>query len=283
MLSRPGRTGAPGDEGFCLSMNDEDWRGFSTAFDRAVRPDARPGHSGIRVLAIGFAVVVAVGLAALLKGALGGGRVVASPGDVKPITTQSGPDVPGVPQHGTGWTGVAGPGCASDSTVAFSAYGYSTGINSDQTTGWTTARKGGYSGGSCTGGYLSMPVSGRAGSYDQGRFALYRFDFSKTYTSASCTLATYVPKGPPHTVVGGDPAYYYYFQTDYAYGSTDSPLGGYRVDQLAHRGHWVTGSPFKVRTGVVTVKLVDAGARDGGAARNAHIAAAQVRITCHAV
>jgi hypothetical protein len=262
-------------------MNDEDWRGFSSAFDRAVRPGARPAHSGARVLAIGFAVVVAVGLAALLKGAVGGGRVAASPGDVKPVATPSS-RAPGAPQAGANWTAVAGPGCASDATSGFTAYGYYTGTNSDQTTGWTTSAKGGYSGGSCTGSYLSFPVSGQPASYDQDRFALWRFDFGATYTSASCTLATYVPDGT-RTAVGGDPAYYYYFQTDDGYGSTASQLGGYRVDQVGQHGRWVTGSPFKVRTGVVTVKLVDAGARGSGAAKDAHVAAAQVRITCHAV
>ncbi|WP_031525307.1 hypothetical protein [Streptomyces sp. NRRL F-5123] len=262
-------------------MNDEDWRGFASAFDRAVRPDARPAHSGVRVLAVGFAVVVAVGLVALLKGALGGGRVAASPGDVKPLATPSSRAV-GAPQAGKDWTAVAGPGCASDATSGFTAYGYYTGTNSDQTTGWTTSAKGGYSGGSCTGSYLSLPVSGQPASYDQDRFALWRFDFGATYTSASCTLSTYVPEGV-RTAVGGDPAYYYYFQTDDGYGTGGAPLGGYRVDQVGQHGRWVTGSPFKVRTGVVTVKLVDAGARDSGAAKDAHVAAAQVRITCHAV
>jgi translation initiation factor IF-2 len=262
-------------------MNDDDWRGFPSAFDRAVRPDVRPAHSGARVLAIGFAVVVAVGLAALMRGALGGGRVVASPGDVKPLAT-SGSQAPGAAQTGKDWTAVAGPGCDSGATSGFSAYGYYTGTNSDQTTGWSTSSKGGYSGGSCTGSYLSLPVSGQPASYDKDRFALWRFDFSATYTSASCTLATYVPNGT-RTAVGGDPAYYYYSQTDDGYGSGGSTLGGYRVDQVGQRGRWVTGRPFKVRTGLVTVKLVDAGARDGGAAKDAHVAAAQVRITCHAV
>jgi hypothetical protein len=264
-------------------MNDEDWRGFTSAFNRAVRPDERSRHAGGRTMVIGFAAVVAVALGALLDGALGGGRAVAEPKDVKPITT---PAQTGAPsgQGGSGtWTAVAGPTCASDATSGFTAYGYYAGTNSDQTTGWTSSARGGYSGGSCTGGYLSMPVSGHASSYDDTRFALYRFDFAQTFTSASCTLATYVPDGTDRSRVGGDPAYYYYFQTDYAYGSTDSPLGGYLVSQVSRHGQWVTGKPFKVRTGTVTVKLVDAGARDSAAAKDAHVAAAQVRITCQAV
>jgi len=264
-------------------MNEEDWRGFTAAFNRAVRPDDRSRHAGGRSLVVGFAVVVAVALGSLLDGALGGSRAIAQPGDVKPISTPSQPGVPGDQSANATWTAVAGPGCASDQDSGFTAYGYYAGTNSDQTTGWTSSNSGGYSGGSCTGGYLSMPVSGQADSYDDTRFALWRFDFSKTFTSASCTLASYVPAGTDRQYVGGDPAYYYYFQTDYAYGSTDTPLGGYLVSQVSRHGQWVTGKPFKVRTGTVTVKLVDAGARTPAAARNAHVAAAQVRITCHAV
>jgi hypothetical protein len=264
-------------------MNDEDWRGFSSAFNRVVRPDQRPGHSGVRVLVIGFAVVVAVALCALLDGALGGGQAVAKPSDVKPISPSPSTGGEGATQTGNSWTAVAGPGCASTATGSFAAYGYYTGTNSDQTTGWSTSPTGGYSGGSCTGEYLSIPVSGQRNSYDDTRFALWRFNLSKTFTSASCTLDTYVPVGSDRRRVGGDPAYYYYFQTDYGYGSTDSSLGGYLVSQVSYGGRWVTGNPFKIRTGLVTVKLVDAGARDGGAAKDAHVAAAQVRITCHAI
>ncbi|MFJ3639686.1 hypothetical protein ACIPRD_08030 [Streptomyces sp. NPDC090108] len=263
-------------------MNDEDWRGFASAFHRAVRPDARPGQAVGRVLATGVAAVAVVTLGALLDGALGGGRAIAEPGDVKPIATPSRP-APGAQQAGRTWTAVAGPGCASDRSSSFTAYGYYTGTNSDQTTGWTGSDHGGYSGGSCTGGYLSIPVSGKAGSYDEPRFALWRFDFGDTFTSASCTLDTYIPRNSDRQYVGGDPAYYYYFQTDYSYGSAASPLGGYLVSQVSRPGQWVTGKAFKVRTGLVTVKLVDAGAHDSAKAANAHVAAAQVRITCNAV
>jgi hypothetical protein len=264
-------------------MNDEDWRGFTSAFNQAVRPGARPGHSGARVLVSGFAVVVAVALGFFLDGALGGGRAIAKPSDLKPISSPPSARGEGATQTGNSWTAVAGPGCASTATSSFAAYGYNTGTNSDQTTGWSTSPTGGYNGGTCTGEYLSMPVSGQAASYDDTRFALWRFDLSKTYTSASCELDTYVPDSSDRRRVGGDPAYYYYLQTDYGYGSNDRPLGGYLVSQVSDRGRWVTGSPFKIRTGLVTVKLVDAGARDGGAAKDAHIAVTQVRITCHAI
>jgi len=205
-------------------MIDEDWRGFVSAFNQAVRPSDTSGRAGKRVLVIGLAVVLVLALGALLDGAFGGGTAVAKPGDVKPITSSAATGS-GSLQTGSSWTAVAGPTCLPDATSGFTAYGYYTGTNSDQTTGWSTSPNGGYSGGSCTGGYLSIPVSGQSSLYDSTRFALWKFDFSSTFTSASCKLSTYIPDSPKREVVGGDPAYYYYYQTDYEYGSTDTALG----------------------------------------------------------
>jgi hypothetical protein len=53
------------------------------------------------------------------------------------------------------------------------------------------------------------------------------------------------------------------------------------VNQVTHLGGWVTDSSFKVTTGTVTVELVDAGVDSTTANRNAHDAAAQVRLTCN--
>lgn len=228
-------------------MIDEDWRGFASAYTQAVRPDDTAGRTGKRMLAIGFALVVGTAVAALAFGALGAGTAVAKPSEVKPIA----------PAPAAAGSGAQAPG-------------------------WSSSATGGYSCGSCTGGCLSLPVSGQRKSYDGDRFALWRFAFGATLTNASCRLSTYVPDSRRRELVGGNPAYSYY-QTDYAPGSTEAPLGGYLVSQVTEHGHWVMSKPFKVRTGEVTVKLVDAGSRDGAAAKDAHVAAAQVRITCQGV
>ncbi|GAA2698106.1 hypothetical protein ACFY9G_37160 [Streptomyces anthocyanicus] len=263
-------------------MIEEDWKGFATAFDRAVRPSGDAGRSSRRILVIGCAMTIAAAIAALINGVLGG-PAVATPDAVEARTEATTAPTGGGVGAGGEWTAVAGPSCASEGGGSFTAYGYYTGTNSDQTTGWTSQARGGYSGGSCTGGYLSMPVSGDKTSYDDSRFALWKFDFSRSLTSASCRLDTYVPKDSRRDRVGGDPAYYYYYQSDFAYGSNDQPLDGYRVAQVSEQGHWVRSPAFKVRTGRVTVKLVNAGAKDTAATRDAHVAVAQVKITCHAV
>lgn len=259
-------------------MIDEDWRGFTSAFTQAIRPGRPSGAPGRRMLAVGFAVVVVAALGSLLDGAFGGGTLIANPNQLTPVTAAA--SAGSGTSSGSQWTAVAGPSCAGS---GFSAYGYYTGTNSDGTTGWSTSSSGGYSGGSCTGGYLSIPVSGKADSFDPSRFALWTFNFSQQFTSASCQLSTYVPASSDRASVGGAPAYYYYYQSDYAYGSTEAPLGGYLVSQVSNQGKWVTSASFKVRTGKVTVKLVDAGAAAGSAVQDAHVAAAQVQITCSAV
>ncbi|MFC4033946.1 hypothetical protein ACFO3J_21035 [Streptomyces polygonati] len=262
-------------------MIDEEWRGFTSAFAEAVRPDDPQGRSGRRMLVIGFAAVLVLALSALVDGALGWGPAV-KPSEVVAITPH--PAASGALSIGSlpgaTWTAVAGPTCSRPGST-FTAYGYSTGTSADGTTGWTTSRSGGHTGDGCTGGFLSVPVSGRAAAYDSGRFALWTFDFSDKFTGASCRLSTYIPVNSSRSYVGGDPAYYYYYGTDYAYGSTAAPLGGYLVHQVAEQGTWVTSRPFEVTTGEVALRMVDAGAR-GGAAADAHAAAAQVRLSCTA-
>lgn len=262
-------------------MIDEDWRSFSSAFAQAVRPDDPRGRTGRRLLTIAVYSMLATGIAALIYGALGGSAVAL--GDLSPLDQEPGAAyrVAGAPP-GQKWSTVAGPSCVGG-TGSFAVYGYYTGTAADQTTGWTSSATGGYSGGGCTGGYLSVPVSGKPGAFDSDRFALWKFDFSSQFTNATCQVSAYVPKNPSRAFVGGNPAYYYYYGADYTYGSAAAPprqLGGYVVDQVAKQGRWVAADSFTVSTGKVTVKLVDAGARSAGAAADAHAAAAQIRLSC---
>jgi hypothetical protein len=265
-------------------MIEEEWRQFSMAFADTVRPDDPRGRAGRRLAAVGLAAVLAMSLGALVYGALGGSGV-AEPNELAPITPSTAPSAFAGGYAGQTWTAVAGPSCAlpADHTTSFSVYGYYTGTSDDQkTTGWHAADRGGDAGDGCTGGILSMPVSGNRTAFDPGRFALWSFDFSAKFTDASCTVATYVPSGSDRSVVGGAPAYYYYYGTDYAIGSKTTPLGGYKIDQTTKQHRWVTQESFTVSTGKVAVKLVDAGADDSPATQDEHVAAAQVKLTCKA-
>ncbi|MFG2525145.1 hypothetical protein [Streptomyces sp. NPDC048527] len=261
-------------------MIDEDWRGFSSAFAESVRPDHPRGGPGRRMVLVAVSTLLAVGLGALVYGALGG-PAIALPNEVVPIvpTSPSAPYQAGGVAHGQTWTAIAGPSCAvsADGSTGFAVYGYYTGTSA--ATGWTTSASGGYTGDHCGGGYISVPVSGKAAAYNATQFALWTYDFSTKFTQASCKVSTYVPTNSSRMYVGGDPAYFYSYGSDYALGThTATPLGGYQVNQVAKQGRWVTAGAFDVTTGKVTIKMVDAGADSGS--KHAHVAAAQVRLTC---
>lgn len=260
-------------------MIDEDWRGFSSAFAESVRPGDPRGGTGRRMVLIAVSTLLATGLGALIYGALGG-PAIALPTELVPIapTPDTAPYQAGGVSTGQTWTAIAGPSCAasSDGSTGFAVYGYYTGTSA--ATGWTTSSSGGYTGDNCGGGYISVPVSGKATAYDASQFALWTYDFSSKFTDASCKVSTYVPVNSSRVYVGGKPAYFYYYGSGYTYGSTAPALGGYLVDEVTKQGKWVTAGAFNVTTGKVSIKMVDAGVQDATA--DTHAAAAQVRLTC---
>ncbi|MFF3561800.1 hypothetical protein ACFYXS_17315 [Streptomyces sp. NPDC002574] len=270
-------------------MIDEDWRGFSSAFAESVRPEDPRGRTGKRMLVVSVSAVLAVALGALVYGALGG-PAFALPSEVGPIapSPDATPYQAGGQSAGQVWKAIAGPDCAasSDGSTSFAVYGYSTGADADGTAGWSEADSGGYTGEACTGGYISMPVSGKADAYDATRYALWKYDFSSKFTVASCRVSSYVPADSSRAHVGGSPAYFYYYDDDYAFGTApekqQKALGGFLVDQVGRskQGHWFNSPSFTVRTGRVSVKLVDAGTESADTAEGVHVAAAQLRLTC---
>jgi hypothetical protein len=280
-------------------MMDEDWGGFVSAFTEAMRPEAARGPHGKRMLMVGFTAVLAVALSALAYGAFGSRPSTASstatgittmtpivpagPSTVVPTAASGGsaPAAGSSSSAGADWTAVAGPTCSAGS-AQFAAVGYSTAALSAQLTGWSTSAAGGFSGEGCTGGFLSMPLSGQATAYHSTQFALWKFTLSARLASATCHLSTYVPANTSIVYVGGAPADYYYYGTDYSAGAKATPLGAYPVDQVSNRGGWVAGPAFAVTTGRVTVQLVDAGVDLTSSTMNAHAAVAQVRLTCRA-
>lgn len=237
-------------------MIDQDSTEFTEAFVSAVRPGEPRGRPGWWMAVFAVSVAFAVALASLLNGALGGGKANAA--------------------AGSSWTAVAGPGCTNGATT-FTKVGYQAGT-ARETADWTVSRTGGYTGSGCTGGFVSLPLSGHAQAYDGNRYALWTFrPGTALRNGASCQLATYIPDDPALSAVGGEPARYYYYGSAYAPGSTAEPAGGYSVSQVDNRGKWVLSTSFSVTSGQVSVRLLDA-----GTTRGARAAAAQVRLTCSA-
>jgi hypothetical protein len=253
----------------------EDWGQFAGAFTKAVRPGEAPGRSLKRMLVTGIVAVLAAALAALVYGALTAKRAKAA----THATTRATTGAVGQPAAGSAgvstWTAVAGPTCRS-SAARFSVSGYYTSTS----VGWVTSGSGGYRGGGCTGGFVSVPLSGQAKAYDASRYALWTFHVGTGFSGATCLLATFIPDKPQIAYVGGDPASYYVYGTDDSSDPDAHLLGAFQSDQLTKRGQWVTAVSFTPKARWVTVKLIDAGINDTRATSNAHAAAAQMRLTC---
>lgn len=178
------------------------------------------------------------------------------------------------------YTAVAGLGCSGSPTATYSdTEGYYT----DGNAGWLRPSDG-YTGTGCTGVYDAVPMSGTAGlaNYDKTAFALYNWNFSGSFTHATCKLSVYVPDDTNHMHVGGNPTYYYFWAQNYSYGQSMTPSGDFSVSEISDLGAWVTQSPFTVTTGYVTLKLVNSGVDydSSGNADYAHHAAAAVKLSC---
>lgn len=280
-------------------MIEEDSAGFVEAFTAAVRPHEKRGRPLRWMLMVAFGVVFAAILGSLLNGAFGGGGSGSSGASggsgTSPLSGATAPataPLSGVQALPTGaastpavsksFTAVAGPECTGGG-ADFTDAGFSV-ASSDPASEWAVSAAGGYQGGGCTGGYLSMPVSGNATALDLDRYSLWAFTLGVgLLPKASCKLEVYVPAATSATLVGGDPAYYYYY--DAIYTPSDSPpaQGDFGVNQVAERGRWVPAGTFTVTTGVFSVRMVDAGLDHGTAASGiVRDAAAQLRLTCSA-
>ena len=177
------------------------------------------------------------------------------------------------------YTAVAGLDCTGSSTATYSD---SEGYYTDGDSGWLRPTDG-YAGDGCTGKYDALPMSGTAGltHYDTTGFALYKWNFSGSFTDATCKLSIYVPDDTNHMHVGGDPTYYYFWAKNYSYGQSLTPSGDFSVTEVDDLGEWVTQSSFPVTTGYVTLKLVNSGVDWTSAGVDyAHHAAAAVKLSC---
>lgn len=254
-------------------MFNEDWDGFARVFGETARPDDKRIKSGRRLLIFSLVVLLALFLAAFVDGVFGAKDKSSSPSLQPDGAALQSPQAGVTP--GAAWTSVAGPTCGGDAASSFSEQGHRT-HGATTPTGWSSSHTGGYKSDGCKGGFVTFPASGKADAFDADRYALWTFDLHTTFTRASCRLSTYVPKESAHTKVDASPAYYYY------YGAKDiaeksASLGGYTVKQTSGQGKWVDSPTFKITTGQVAVKLVDAGSGSG-----ATRAAAQVSLSCTA-
>jgi len=238
-------------------MIAQDRAEFTEPYVPAIRPAEPRGRPGWWMFVAAVSVVLAVAAAALIDGAVGGGGGARA---ATPAATM---------------TLITGPTCTSKA-ASFTKAGYHPGT-AKQPAAWTTSAAGGYLGGGCGGGFVSLPLSGHADAYDATRYVLWTFTLSGSalVKKATCQLSTFIPGVQSLSAVGAQPARYLYYAG--AYSPAATAAGEYEVNQVKNRGSWVADGSVTVAGGEVTVKLTDA-----GATRGARAAAAQVRIACTA-
>ncbi|MGA4944502.1 hypothetical protein [Streptomyces cinereoruber] len=169
------------------------------------------------------------------------------------------------------YSAVAGPNCAGTG-ASFTYSGWYT----DGKEGWRKYTSGGYVGGGCNGSFLSLPMSGKAGS-DAGNALRWTFR-TGAVTSGTCQVSVHVPNNSDIKAVGGKPAYY----TVHAGATGSDPiLRSFNVDQPSLRGQWVSAGSVRVTGGVLTVKLHDRGLDWSGSQKTyAHHAGDAARVQC---
>ncbi|WP_158718674.1 hypothetical protein [Streptomyces griseus] len=181
--------------------------------------------------------------------------------------TQAPPPAPAKERYAA----LAGPGCAG-SGASFTYSGWYT----DGKEGWRKYSSGGHAGDGCNGGFLSLPMSGKAGS-DAGNALRWTFRTGPV-TSGTCQVSVHIPNNSDIKAVGGRPAHY----TVHA-GTTGSDpiLRSFDVDQPSRRGQWVSAGDVRITGGVLTVKLHDRGLDWSGSQQTyAHHAGDAARVQC---
>lgn len=122
----------------------------------------------------------------------------------------------------------------------------------------------------------SIPMWGSTSGWDQGAFAVYKWDFSSRFSDADCHFSVYVPDNANPAYVGGDPAYYHYWTSDYFNSKDTSGFEQFTVNQVGDLGSWVESGSFQVSGGHVDLIVVNTGVDDKGQ----RIAAAPIALSC---
>lgn len=171
-------------------------------------------------------------------------------------TQQAAPPPPPPPPT---YYAVAGPGCGGSTSMQLNGW-YDKGQE-----GWRR-NSGGYTGDGCGGGFSSVPMSGDAND-DKSNSVVWTFTTGPV-TTGTCNLSVFVPDGDIKAV-GGAPTYYTVQDRSF------------EVNQVAHRGQWVSAGTFPLSGGRIAVVLHSRGNDwKGGTQTYAHHAASAVRANC---
>ena len=172
----------------------------------------------------------------------------------------------------TTFTAVGGPGCA-DTGTSFQAWGWF----DDGNSGYIAHDSGGLVGDGCSGAYNALPMSGEAGTDDTDNSMVWTFH-TGAVSKGTCAISVYIPDISNVIEVGGDPSYYTVQGSSSPYTDT---TGSFEVDQVSHRGDWVSVGTFPVSGGLIAVMLHSRGIDwTDSAATYAHHNADALEVSC---
>ncbi|MER5276858.1 hypothetical protein ABT025_14000 [Streptomyces sp. NPDC002809] len=174
------------------------------------------------------------------------------------------------PKSSVVYTGVTGQGCPTPSGGGFQRDGFFT----SGTSGWYTRTSGGSTAGGCNGGYLAVPMSGDAGTDAGSRVKWWWKPGTKART---CQISVFVPHSNTTLYVGGHPTTYHVLVNA---NDRTTKYDSFSIDQASHRGQWVNAGTFAMKGSTIGVKLLDRGDDWSAGWKNAHHAAAQMKVTC---
>ena len=139
---------------------------------------------------------------------------------------------------------------------------------------WYTRSTGGWTGDSCGGQVVSVPMSGDLNADDLTNVVVWWF---RVPSGATCALTVYVPGTGNVLDADGAPATYFVYGTTDASGSR---IGQFTVDQVHNQGRWVGVGTFAQRTGQLSVRMVTRGIDWGSGRTGAHLGVSALRVTC---
>ncbi|MFF8430621.1 hypothetical protein ACF07Y_36885 [Streptomyces sp. NPDC016566] len=169
---------------------------------------------------------------------------------------------------GSGYHGIAGPGCRSEG-AAFKENGFYEGGDS----GWLRGTEGGYTSDVCDGRYDSVPMSGQAGKDDKSS-VVWTFS-ADSLNGASCKVSVHIPEYWDAKRVGGKPTFY---SVHSGSGADGTALGTFEINQVDNVGKWETTEKFTPHGGSVSVVMHTRGRDETGE----HHAADAVKLVCGA-
>jgi hypothetical protein len=160
------------------------------------------------------------------------------------------------------YTAVSGWDCATAADHGFDVDG--------RTAAWNTVARGGWGGDGCHGTFETIPMSGKAGSFDQNQSATWWFSPGGAMTR--CDVSVYLPAPEDPLDVAATAAKFFVLA-----GRSGGQFASFVLNQTAERGAWKQVGTFPTNQSGIALRLVNQGLPIPATAR---LAVTQVKVDC---